>query len=77
MVKEPERNELTVVLREPGQLRVLGTGLCLDDVNYSVLLPSLHVPFTAVDFHHLDFSRCAVMGTHLNTCNRERVEGLR
>lgn len=59
-----------------GQLGVLGAGLCLDDVNLSVLLPGQCAPHTPVDFHHLGFSRCVFIGTHLNTCNRDSLAGL-
>lgn len=67
---------LTLALEMPGQLWVLRAGLCLDDVNRSVLLPDQCAPLTSMAFCHLDFSRCPFVGTFLNTYNRENSSGL-
>lgn len=68
--------QLTLALGVPGQLWVLGAGLCLDAVNHSILLSGQHSLHMSLNVHRWDFSTRLFTGTHLNTCNRESTEGL-
>ena len=63
--------QLTVAQGVPGQLRVLGAGLCLDNVAHRVLLSGQHVHVASLDFHHLVSSQHPSTGSLLNIFNRE------